>query len=176
MDVFSTTAKKYAAPLIAKKYTQAAIDAIATKRTTLITTKTAQEVAKNSRLGVTQNRVILLNNVWASRTKLAKAAKVIFAANYAKYKLYLLPASEEAGTTFSVIGTITDKTTTQPLAGVQVSNGADSTTTNSYGKYGFAKLANGCYTLMFTFTNYKTATQTFTFVGTALVVNASMEK
>lgn len=176
MDVFSTTANKYKTELIAAKYTQAKIDEIATKRQALIDAKKEQELGKNSRLSATQNRVLLLNTAWGFRTKLAKAAKVIYADNYAKYKIYLLPASEEATTTYSIEGTVTDKGTGKAIADVQVSNGTDTTTTDSNGKYGFAKLASGTYTLIFTLTNYKTATATAKFDGTTLTINEALEK
>lgn len=176
MDVFSTTANKYKTELIAAKYTQAKIDEIATKRLALIDAKKAQELGKNSRLSATQNRVLLLNTAWGFRTKVAKAAKVIFADNYAKYKIYLLPASEEAATTYSVKGQVTDKAIDKPLADVQITNGTETVTTDSNGKYGFAKLENGTYTLTFTLAGYKTVTATAKFDGTILTINEALEK
>lgn len=176
MDVFWTTADKYKAALIAAKYTQAKIDAIAAKRLVLIDAKKDQELGKNSRLSATHTRVILLNKAWGYRTKVAKAAKVIYADNYAKYKIYLLPASEEATTTYSIKGQVTDKAVDKPLAKVQVTNGTDTATTDSNGKFGFAKLANGTYTLTFTLAGYKTATATVTYDGTILAVNEALEK
>jgi len=176
MEAFAATATKYKTELIAAKYSQADIDAITTKGKALIKAKTDQELSKDSRPSATQARYALLNAVWAYRTKVAKAAKVIFANDYAKYKLYLLPASEEATTTYSIEGTVTDKVTGKAIADVQVSNGTDTATTDSNGKYGFAKLANGTYTLTFTIAGYKTASTTATFDGTTLALNVALEK
>jgi hypothetical protein len=176
MDVFWTTADKYKKELIAAKYTQAKIDEIATKKQELMDAKKEQELGKNSRLSTTQNRIVLLNTAWGYRTKVAKAAKVIYADNYAKYKIYLLPASEEATTTYSIKGQVTDKAIDKPLANVQVTNGTDTATTDSNGKYGFAKLANGTYTLTFTLAGYKTVTATAKFDGTTLIINEALEK
>lgn len=176
MDVFFTTAKKYKTQLLAAKYTQASIDAIATKRQILIDIKTQQAVAKDTRQGVTQNRVVNLNIVWGFRIKVAKAAKVIFAANYAKYKMYLLPASEEAANTYSIKGLVTTTATDKPLAGVHVSNGTDTVKTDSNGKYGFAKLLTATYTLTFTLAGYKTATATAKFEAKELVMDEALEK
>jgi hypothetical protein len=176
MDVFFTTAKKYKTQLLAKKYTQAQIDEIPTKRQALIDAKTNQTVAKNTRLGTTQSRVTNLNAVWNFRTNVAKAAKVIFANNYAKYTIYLLPASEEGGAIYSIKGQVTDKAIDKPLADVQVTNGTETVTTDSNGKYGFAKLDNGTYTLTFTLASHKTATATAKFDGTTLTINETLEK
>lgn len=176
MDVFFTTAKKYKTQLLAKKYTQAQIDEIPIKRQALIDAKTKQTVAKDTRQGTTQIRVANLNAVWGFRTKVAKAAKVIFANDYAKYTIYLLPASEEAATTYSIKGQVTDKAIDKPLADVQVTNGTETVTTDSNGKYGFAKLDNGTYTLTFTLAGYKTVTATAKFDGTILTINEALEK
>jgi hypothetical protein len=176
MAVFSTTAIKYSAQLVAANYPQASIDAIAPLRLTLVNAKTALEMAKNSRVGSTQSRVTLMNAVWAYRTKVAKAAKNVFANNFAQYKTYLLPASDETG--FDIKGTVTDKSNGKPLVDVTVSNGtpADDTTTDSNGKYGFAKLSEGNYSFTFTLAGYKAATSAVIFEGSALTVDVALEK
>jgi hypothetical protein len=176
MDVFSATANKYKAELLAAKYTKAQIDAIATKRQALIEAKKQQELGKNSRYSATQNRILLLNMAWGFRTKVAKAAKVIYADNYAKYKIYLLPASEEATSIYSIRGTVTDKATGKGIANVLVKNTTETTMTDSNGKYGFFKLPNDTYTLTFTIVGYKTATTTAKYEGTTLSVDIALEK
>lgn len=91
MSAFSTTANstKYNTDLVTAGFTQAKIDDILAKQIALVDAKTNQQVAKNSRLGTTQNRVGLMNEVWAFRTKVADAAKVVFQDDFAKYKTYL---------------------------------------------------------------------------------------
>ena len=175
-DVASST--KYKASLIAAGFVQADIDAIATKRQALIDAKTTQEVAKNSRPSTTQNRVILMNKVWENRCKVAKAAKYIYADNFAKYKTYLLPASAEGSGVFSIKGSVSEKDSNKLLEGVQISNGnvANDVATDSNGQYGFAKLANGNYTLTFTLKGYKPLTKALEFAGETLVVDVALEK
>ena len=180
MSAFSTTANstKYNTDLVAAGFIQTKIDDILVKKTILADAKTSQLVAKNSRLGTTQNRVALMNEVWAFRSKVADAAKVIFQDDFAKYKAYLLPASAEGGGVFSIQGTVTDKATGNKLQDVGVSYGsaANDVVTDSNGEYGFAKLANGNYTLTFSLPTYKTITKTVDFKNDTLVVNVELEK
>ncbi len=119
-----------------------------------------------------------MNNVWAFRTKVAKAAKYIYANNFAKYKIYLLPASAEGSGIFSIQGTVTNKVTGNKLENVTVSYGtaANDVLTDSNGEYGFAKLANGNYTLTFSLATYKTITKIVDFGGETLVVDMELEK
>jgi hypothetical protein len=180
MNVFSTTANdtKYNTNLVAAGFDQKKIDDILAKRKALIDAKTAQEVAKNSRLGTTQSRIALMNTVWTFRTKVAEAAKNIYQDDFAKYKAYLLPASAEGTGVFSIQGTVIDKATGDKLENVTVSYGTapNDVTTDSNGEYGFAKLTNGNYTLSFSLATYKPITKTVDFKGDTLVVDMELEK
>ena len=180
ISAFSTTANsaKYKAGLIAAGFTQAKIDDILVKHAALANAKTNQQVAKNSRVGTTQSRVALMNEVWAFRTQVAEAAKVIFQDDFAKYKAYLLPASAEGSGIFSIQGTVTDKATGNKLENVTVSydTTANDVTTDSNGEYGFAKLSSENYTLTFSLATYQTLTKTVDFKGDTLVVDVELEK
>jgi len=180
MNVFSTTANniKYKAELIAAGFTQKKIDDILVKKTALVDAKTNQQIAKNSRLGNTQNRVALMNEVWAFRTKVAEAAKNIYQDDFAKYKAYLLPASAESSNIFSIQGAVTDKATGSKLEGVTVSYGIEvnNVITDSNGGYGFPKLSNGSYTLTFSLATYKDIVTKVDFKGNTLVVDVELEK
>jgi hypothetical protein len=169
---------KYKATLIAAGFVQADIDAIVTKKQALMDAKTNQELAKNSRPGVTQSRVALMNKVWGYRSKVAKAAKYIYANDFAKYKIYLLPASAESTGIFSIEGTIAEKESKTKLENVKVSYGvtANDVVSDSNGKYGFSKLNKGDYTITFTLAGYRSATKTVTFNGEALLVDVALEK
>ena len=175
-NVASST--KYKAALIASGFVQTDIDDILTKRQELMDAKTTQELAKNSRSGSTQSRLALMNKVWENRSKVAKAAKNIYADNFAKYKIYLLPASAESQGIFSIEGTITEQGNAKKLEGVQVTYGdnTNDVTSDSNGKYGFAKLNEGDYTLTFTLSGYKPLNKTLAFIGEVLVVDVEMEK
>lgn len=77
---------------------------------------------------------------------------------------------------FDISGKVTDAATGKPLTGVQVSNGTAITITDYNGKYGFAKLTSDIYPLTFAFLGYKTAFASPKFIGTALVVDQTLEK
>lgn len=51
-----------------------------------------QEIAKKGRPLLTQDRINMLNECYGYMQKVSKAAKIIFAGNYAKYNQYLLPS------------------------------------------------------------------------------------
>lgn len=178
MSVFNTVANNptYKTALLAAGYTQANIDAIDTKRQTLIDTKINQELGKNSRLGNAQSRIILLNKVWAYRTAVAKAAKNIFANDFARYKVYLLPASAEGSDVFDISGTVTEAGTGKKLENVTVDNSVDIVTTDSNGKYGFAQIAEGDVTLKFNLAGYTMQAKNITFGSTAIQVDVEMVK
>jgi hypothetical protein len=179
MSVFNRVANKptYKILLVNAGYSEDNLNAILTKREELIDAKTDQEIGKNSREQITQNRIELLNQVWAFRTKVSKAAKYIFVSNFARYKVYLLPASAESSSNFSITGTVTKKGTKEVIENVEVSNGnADQNTqTDSNGMFGMANLASGSYTLTFTHPSFKTYSQTVTYKRDTMVVNVEME-
>jgi hypothetical protein len=114
--------------------------------------------------------------VWGFRTKVSKAAKNIYTDNFARYKVYLLPASAESSSSFSITGTVTIAGTVTPIQNVQISNGNanQNTITDSNGKYGMAKLDKGKYTITFTHPNFKTHTETIDYNGGTLVLNISL--
>jgi hypothetical protein len=180
MEVAHKVANKpaYNATLVAANYPQTNIDEFLTLRTALITAKTNQELAKNARSGERAFRVDLLNDAWKYRTAVSEAAKNIFINNYARYKVYLLPASAESSSSFSITGTATDKATGKNLEGVVVNPGDDTNaaTTDSNGVYGIAKIAEGEMKLDFSKELYLPISQTINYDGKTLVVNVQMEK
>ena len=109
-------------------------------------------------------------------TAIAKAAKNIFANNFARYKVYLLPASAEGSDVFDISGTVTEAGTGKKLENVTVDNSADIVTTDSNGKYGFAKITEGDITLKFSLAGYTMQTKNITFSGTATQVDVELVK
>lgn len=176
MQVFNKVATKYKTELIAKKYTQAQIDDILTKRQALLDARTNQELAKNARGGFTQNRVDALNKVWGFRLAVARAAKQIFANNYARYNVYLLPASEESDTVFNIKGTVTDAATKKPIENVSINWNSESATSDSNGKYGIAQLSKGSITITYSASGYTNLTKTVDYKGELLVLDVVLDK
>jgi len=178
MGVFSKVANKpeNTLKLVEAGYKQSNIDEIDNKLNALISAKTDQEMSKNGRGGSTQNRIELLNIVWEIRTKVAKAAKNIFIDNYARYKVYLLPANSESNIGLSIIGTVTIQDSQTPIENVQINciNNSISTSTDSNGKYGLAKLNNGNYVITFAHPSFKTKTETVNYQGGTLTLNVQM--
>lgn len=175
---FFTAATKYSTQLITAGYTAEKIAAIPVQKKAL---EDAAIAWKNHDLGrgaAKQNRVIKLNAVWQYRREVAKAAKYIYADNYAKYQQYLLPASEESADTFVISGVVTDAATNTPLAGVTVIVGGTTSPviSDSKGKYGLAKLDAGSYTLSYSKEGYVTKTEAVTIGEKALVVNVALAK
>jgi hypothetical protein len=179
MSVFNRVANgpNYKNMLVNAGYSEANLDAILSKREELMDAKTDQEIAKNSREQFTQNRIELLNQVWAFRTKVSKAAKYIFVNNFAQYKIYLLPASAESSSSFSITGTVTNFGTPDVIENVLVSTGnaEQDTHTDSNGMFGMPKLAVGSYVLTFSRQGFKTTSKTVTYKGGTLTVNVEME-
>lgn len=94
MENFHRVAEKYKTQLIAQNYTQAHIDEIETLHDQLHDANEEQEGAKEGRPVVTQDRIITLNKPWDTTVDVSRAAKAIFHDDAAKFKSYLLPASE----------------------------------------------------------------------------------
>lgn len=94
MENFHRVAEKYKTKLIAENYTQAHIDEIETLHDQLHDANEAQEAAKEGRPVVTQDRIITINKPWDTAVDVSRAAKAIFHNDAAKFKSYLLPASE----------------------------------------------------------------------------------
>lgn len=176
MGVLSKKVVKYQAQLLAVKFPKTSIDNILNLAKTLLDDKTEQETVINSRLSLTEDRTEKLNNVWAFRRQVAKAAKNIYKDNYSKYRMYLLPASEESGDIFDIQGTITDKASGANLENVKVSIGSLSVNTDSNGKYGLVDVAEGTVTITFELEGYQTATVDVVFDGKKLVQNIALIK
>jgi hypothetical protein len=178
MGVFFKVASKPENALLLTQagYKQTSIDEIENKLNGLITAKTEQEMAKNERGDSTQNRVELFNKVWEFRTKVAKAAKNIFIDNYARYKVYLLPASAENSSSFSITGIVTIEGSQTPIENVQITtaNNEQNTRTDSNGKYGLTKLAKGNYVITFAHPIFKTKVQTVDYQGGTLILNVQL--
>lgn len=159
MQTFFATATKYAAELDAAGYDAAAVADIDTKRIDLDKANTAQEKFKGTRLVTTEDRIIAMNKAWDTMLQVSKAGKSIFSANQAKYQWFLLPATSESGSDISIAGTVT-ATDGTPIQGAEIAIAALSltATTDSNGKYVFALLPEGSYTLDVTAAGYQPLT------------------
>jgi len=96
MNQFYKTAVKYSAQLIAKGFTQAKIDEIASLKTALDVANQKQEAFKKDRGVLTQERVGKLNTAWQRMQDVCNAAKYVYPENYAKQARYII--SESKGT------------------------------------------------------------------------------
>lgn len=181
MQTMHAAAVKYTAeltnPLVG--YTAAKIAQIQTLGDSLDTKNIDQEVFIKNQGTTTQDRVIKMNAVWASRTLVAAAAKIVFLNNFAKYQQYLLPPSEAAASDLGLTGTVTEQATGQPLVGAQAKIVQLNVTelTDEFGKYGFAdNLAAGTYTLEISAAGYQTFSTQVTIISSdeTVVVNAAL--
>lgn len=159
MKRFYDTAVKYTAQLIAPavNFPQTRIDAIEAARKALDDANNAQEQFKGDMLSFTRQRIAAHNALWAICTDVAGVGKQLFRNEYARYQLYLLPASEEPAGTLLLSGTITDSLTGAPIPGVLVElqpHGLQSTT-DSNGMYGFGSAPAGAATLRITHPLYE---------------------
>lgn len=178
MGVFKSKVEKYKTQLLAKKFPQASIDVIDVLAKAILDKKTEQEKHKKSRYSITEDRTNKMNAMWTFRQKVAKAAKNIYKENYAKYRLYLLPASEESKNIFDIEGIVTDKATGAPIEKVKVAivDATLSTTTDSKGKYGFVDVSDGPLAITFEAAGYKATTENVVFDGNKIVLNVALEK
>jgi hypothetical protein len=119
-------------------------------------------------------RVQVMNAAWLFRKNVAKAAKQIYITNFAKYKIYLLPAGEEASTTFIVTGKIADAITLVGLDGAIIEIGMEVYTADSNGHYGIAGLVAGTYSGIAKMTGYIDNPVTIVVGTTPSVVNVLM--
>lgn len=182
MNTLFQAATKYATTLTTPPvgYTAAQIAEINTIAIALNTSNTAQETFIKAQGTTTQDRITAMNAVYAFRTLVAEAAKIIFEDNFAKYQQYLLPASDSNPEDYAILGTVTDASTNAPLAEVriQLSGLVDAEVlTNSKGKYGFAdNLPPGDYTLTIEKLDYAPSTKTVTVLSAdeTVTVNASL--
>lgn len=88
LDELSATANKYKTQLIAKGYTQAAIDQIATLRDALNTTNRAQNLAIKGRPVISEGRTIAYNLAYSYQRKVIDAAQLVYRTNPAKLNQY----------------------------------------------------------------------------------------
>ena len=97
MDRLHSLAMDKNTELIAAGYGQASIDEIKTLHDALNQANCTQEMLKRQRVTTTQTRIKLLNTAWKFMSKTAKAAKLIYKNNYAKYNQYLLAEPSNKG-------------------------------------------------------------------------------
>lgn len=147
MYKFHGVAEKYKEKLGDEGYTQEKIDEIEALADNLKKMNKEQELFKGNIPVQTRERILLHNAANDDRKRVARAGKLIFADNYAKYQRYLLGPSDEEPDVFSIIGTVTDAATGEALAEVTVSiqNLGINTFTDSEGRYGFGALEDGAY-------------------------------
>jgi hypothetical protein len=88
---FHETATKYSAELIAVNFDAAKIAEIKSLADALQAANFVQETIRKERTTKTQNRVTLLNECWENCQTIRKAAKAVYAENWGKWQLYLLP-------------------------------------------------------------------------------------
>ncbi|HMK07146.1 MAG TPA: hypothetical protein VK476_06430 [Flavobacterium sp.] len=89
LTVMHAACQKYAVPLIASGYSQAAIDAILPLREELIQKNTGQKMAQKERPKLTEDRIILLNNCYSGMMTLMAAAQLVYATDYAKQQQFV---------------------------------------------------------------------------------------
>jgi len=140
MDQFHDKAQSNNAALIAQGYTQIKIDLIETLGGEYRTKQREQENAKKDRLKQTQDRIVLMNKVWASISRVNKASKSVYRNNFAKLQQYLLPGAgtNEPAEALALRGTFRNTADSQPINGGTFNLTAHnvSDTTNLNGKFG----------------------------------------
>jgi hypothetical protein len=158
---FHQVAEKYKTELIAKGYSQIRIDEILTLADELKDANKTQNVFRGNIPVQTRNRIAKLNVVWNIMTSVCRVGKRLYKDDYAKFQRYLLPASDEASENFSLRGTVTDSSTSNPIEGVTmgISELGLTTLTDSNGEYGFGALPAGSYTVTAQITGYTDAGQ-----------------
>ena len=90
MRQLGISAKRYQSELIASGMTEESINEIETLSNDLSLSNEQQEDFKKQRVLLTQSRIILYNEVWDFVRQVARAGKIIFEYNPAKYAIYLL--------------------------------------------------------------------------------------
>ena len=96
METLYGVAMKYKTELIAKGYTQAAIDEIAALANELREDNKKQQLKKQERPTQTRSRIELLNTYYGFGQQVAMVAPTVFATSPAKRKLFLLAPSHRA--------------------------------------------------------------------------------
>jgi hypothetical protein len=157
MYKFHKVAELYKVQLIAKNYTQLMIDGILLLADKLKAANIDQDTFIGNRGVKTQTRSELHNAVWDTVTYICKTGKLIYKDNYGKYHRYLLPSSEEPDESLILKGYVKDNVSNEALEGINVTLQELGITvqTDSFGKYGFATLPPGTYSLRFYHVNYQ---------------------
>ena len=179
MSDFSTAANNYDTELIAVNFTAPMIANILVVRDELNVKLSEQHQQITERPIATQNRVQLLNEVWDIRLQVGKASKVVFKDDVAKYRIYLLPASEEAGTVFNFTGTVTELGSGIALENASITLGGDIPViiSDSNGKFGGAQIPVGVYTAHIVLDGYLSKDVPVTIVnGEIFVAHIELEK
>jgi hypothetical protein len=153
---FHTVAVEYKDELIAVNFLALAAANILVVRDALLTSLAKQHFKMGNRTMATNSRVKELNSLWETRQEVAKAAKVIFANDYTRYRMYLLPASEEHSDTYNFTGTVTELGTGKKLFGAKINlgNNLPMIFSDSNGKFGGAKIPAFSYTALVTLDGY----------------------
>ena len=149
----------YKPALLAKGYTQDEIDALNTTRNALHSANIQQENAKSGRGVTTQERIEAYNKVWGNMKSVSDAADLVFAANYAKWKQYLLyPENAPPATVIDITIVIAGTTDGIPGAKATFSPGNLVATMDANGQFtaqGTASMA-GTYIVTLTAPGYQT--------------------
>ena len=175
---FHAVAVEYKDDLIAVNFLTPAIANILTVRDALLASLADQHHKIGNRTLATKSRIADLNNLWVTRQEVAKAAKVVFANDYARYRMYLLPASEEHTDTFNFTGTVTELGTGKKLFGVMINlgNNLPMIYSDSNGKFGGAKIPAFSYTALVTLDGYLERSISFNVVdGVVFVAHIELE-
>ncbi len=156
MTNFNAAAVLYHLELDAVNYSAAKAANILVVRDALNAAIDKQHQKMGGRLLATKSRVTELNDLWETRVEVSKAAKVVFADDYTRYHMYLLPASDEPATSFNFIGTVTEVGTGKKLFGAMINlgNNLPMIFSDSNGKFGGAKIPAFSYTALVTLNGY----------------------
>jgi len=94
--VFNAMVQQEQAALTAAGMDAAMIADIDAKSQDLIDANMEQEIFRQTRYVLTENRTLLFNNIWSQIKRICKAGKIIFADDEEKYRLWLLPVGDDA--------------------------------------------------------------------------------
>ncbi len=160
MTDLHVAANKFAVELAAVGFDAAAITQIETLKTALDTANKNQNNFINNRPVVTTDRVSTYNKMWETVTLVARAAKIVFRNNPAKYNQYLLPGSDEVDEAIDLKGKVINTATQLPIENAEVTivELNITTKTDSKGKFVFGNIAEGEYGLTCSATGYSTVT------------------
>jgi hypothetical protein len=110
----------FKAALLAKGYTQAEIDALATIANNIDLKDILQEGAKTGRPVTTEERLRVLNVVWERDQTLRNCADVVYADDYAKRSIYhLYPSDSDTNTATRQSNIVAGETETVDLDGIE---------------------------------------------------------